>query len=418
VTVEHVRRRSFASLMAAPVLPAFRAGGRADGAATVTRGLVLFLAAFVPALFVAWPDDARSHELLTTTVLFDREIVRILDAHCVMCHAADGPSFPLESYEQTWLRRRNVRNEVIARHMPPWAASPGYGHFANDNSLTLRETQFVVSWVEGLGPRNAGTVFTNTVDPAARPEEVRARNLHAGHWHLGQPALVRALPPARIEARQPDHVRRTVVDLGLASARRVRAVEYLPGDRRVLRAAFFTSQETGQWIGSWTPWYGYMQWPDGTALTLPAGSHIVAELHFRGASEPVVDEGRIGLSFAEESSPRPVSDLVLTTTAAGAAAPGRRWRAERRIVADTYAAALRPELSAEVASLEVSARTPEGGTDVLLFARDFDATWPTPYIFKEPVLLRRGSIVTVTAYSRDAKSTSPVRLTISGYPAR
>jgi hypothetical protein len=395
----------------------------------VKRLLVLFLAAFVPALYVAWPDEARSHETLTTTVLFDREVVRILDAHCVMCHAADGPSFPLETYEQTWLRRRNVRDEAIARHMPPWAAVPGYGHFANDNSLTLRETQFVVSWVEGLGPRNAGTVFTNTVDPGARPEDVRARNLHAGHWHLGQPTLVRALPPARIEARQPDHVRRVVVDLELTSAQRVRAVEYMPGDRRILRAAFFTVQETGQWIGSWTPWYGYMQWPEGTAVTLPAGAHIVAELHYRGASEPVVDEGRIGLSVAEESSPRPVSDLVVTTAAAGTAAPGlperlggvpplRRWRAEQRISADRYASALRPELSAGTRSIEVSARTPEGGTEVLLFARDFDASWPTPYIFKEPVLLRRGSVVMVTAYSEDAKSTSPVRLTISGYAAR
>ena len=384
----------------------------------VNRRLLLFLAAFAPALYVAWPDGARSHETLTTTVLFDREIVRILDAHCVMCHAADAPSFPLETYEQTWLQRRPVRDGVIARHMPPWPAVPGYGDFANGNGLTLRETQFVVSWVEGLGPRNAGTVFTNTVDPAARPEEIRARNLHAGHWHLGEPSLVRALPPARIEAGQADHVRRTVVDLGLTSAQRVRAVEYRPGDRRVLRAAFFTIQETGQWIGSWTPWYGYQQWPEGTAFTLPAGAHIVAELHYRGASEPVVDEGHLGLTLSEAQSPRPVSDLVLTAAAAGASPPLRRWRAERRIAADTYATALRPELNADVRSLEVSSRTPDGGTEVLLFARDFDAAWPTPYVFKEPVLLRRGSIVTMTAYSEDVKTASAARVTISSYPAR
>ena len=38
---------------------------------------------------------ALAHETLTTTVLFDREIVRILDKHCVMCHVQGGPSFPL-----------------------------------------------------------------------------------------------------------------------------------------------------------------------------------------------------------------------------------------------------------------------------------------------------------------------------------
>src|SRR5215471_7879171 len=115
-------------------------------------------------LFFLWPFSSLAHETLTTTVLFDREIVRILNKHCVMCHTENGPSFALETYEQTWLQGRKIRTGVIARHMPPWAAVPGYGEFVNDNSLTLRETQFMVSWVEGLGPRNSGTVFTNVVD--------------------------------------------------------------------------------------------------------------------------------------------------------------------------------------------------------------------------------------------------------------
>ena len=73
--------------------------------------------------------------------------------------------------------------------MPPWTAVPGYGDFANDNSLTLREVQFMVSWVEGLGPRNAGTVFLNVQDPGARPREEVKAQAHTGHWQLGQPGL-------------------------------------------------------------------------------------------------------------------------------------------------------------------------------------------------------------------------------------
>src|SRR5436190_15423821 len=88
-------------------------------------------------------SSAFAHETLTTTVLFDREIVRILNNHCVMCHAENGPAFALETYEQAWLQGRKVRADVIARHMPPWAAVSGYGQFANDNSLTLRELQFM-----------------------------------------------------------------------------------------------------------------------------------------------------------------------------------------------------------------------------------------------------------------------------------
>jgi len=63
--------------------------------------------------------------------------------------------------------------------MPPWAAIPGYGDFANDNSLTLREVQFMVSWVEGLGPRNAGTVFLNVQDPGASALSLEVENLPA-----------------------------------------------------------------------------------------------------------------------------------------------------------------------------------------------------------------------------------------------
>ena len=51
---------------------------------------------------------ASSHETVNTTVLFDREIVKILNSHCVMCHAEGGPSFPLATYEDAWLQRRKI----------------------------------------------------------------------------------------------------------------------------------------------------------------------------------------------------------------------------------------------------------------------------------------------------------------------
>ena len=380
------------------------------------RALLLFVAISAATAYVAWPYRGLSHETVTTTVLFDREIVRILDNRCVMCHAGDGPSFPLETYEQTWLRRRSMRDEAIARHMPPWAAVAGYGEFANDNSLTLREMQFIVSWVEGLGPRNAGRVFTNTAEPGLRAPEIRARYVHAGHWHLGEPDLMRPIPAATIEVGQPSHVRRTVVDLGLTTERHVRAVEFMPGDRRVVRAAFFTVEETGQWIGSWTPWYGYMDVPAGAAYALRRGARVVAEIHYRGTDVPVVDEGKLGLTFADSPPRRAASDLVLTATDAGAAAPStRRLRAETTVAGDIYAFALRPELTGDITSVEVSARRPDGGTEILLFARDFAGDWPTPYILKEPVLLRRGTVLAVTAYANAAEAAQRVRLTVSAY---
>jgi len=355
---------------------------------------------------VVFSVRAFSHETLTTTVLFDREIVRLLNKHCVMCHTENGPSFPLETYEQTWLQGRKIRAEIIARHMPPWAAVPGYGQFVNDNSLTLRETQFIISWVEGLGPRNSGTVFTNVVDSSGKPRTAVRAQADFGRWQLGQPDLTRVLNAETIDPGQPKQVRYSIIDLGLTAERRIRGVEYMPSDRRVVRAAFFTIQETGQWIGSWTPWHGFMELPAGVAIRLPAGSHIRAEIHYQSFKDRVVERGTLGLFFADKAATTTTADLVIE---AKPDAAGNRYRAELRLAADMRAVALRPEIPPGVKSIEVSARKVDGGTDVLLFAKDFAADWPTPYIFKDPALVRRGTVLSVTSYG------GPVKLTISRY---
>ena len=210
-----------------------------------------------------------------------------------------------------------------------------------------------------------------------------------------------------IEAGDANGIRRVSIDLALTSERRVRAVEYMPGDRRVVRAAFFSIQETGQWIGSWTPWYGFVELPPASSYRLPAGSHIVAEIHYRGVKERVVEQGTLGLFLADKPTPNTISDVVLETKTPVAE---NRFRAETRLTGDVYAVALRPEISPTAKSLEVSVRNPDGSTEVLLFAKDIPVDWPTPYIFKNPVLLRRGALLSVTAYS------GGVKLTVSTAP--
>jgi hypothetical protein len=365
----------------------------------------VFLAAMslTIAIGVGWPRSASSHETVNTTVLFDREIVRVLNSHCVMCHVEGGPSFPLASYEDVWLQRRKISAAVIARHMPPWPALPGYGRFANENIVTLRESQFIVSWMEGLGPRNAGKVFTNTSDPNAPKTAAVRAHVDFGDWPLGAPDLTRELAPTIVEPNQPDDVKRTVIDLGLTAERTIRALEYMPGDRRVVRAAFFTVQETGQWIGSWTPWYGFTRLPDGVGYRLPAGSHVVAEIHYQHGKDRVVDRGRLGLLFER----RPVaaaSDLVLDA---------KGLRADTTMTVDTTVLALRPELPTDIRSLEVKVRRPDGGTDVLLFAKDFSPKWPTPYVLAEPILLRRGTTLSAIAYGDSPRTRAPLRIVVS-----
>ena len=367
----------------------------------------LAIALYATACWLGWPRVAQSHGSITTTVLFDREIVRILDSHCVMCHSDQSLAFPLTTYEQTWLRGRDIRTEVLRHHMPPWAAVAGYGEFLNGNALTVRETQFMVSWVEGLGPRNAGNVFLNVARPDTAPTEVRATP-HVGHWLLGEPDLSRQLPPTQIAKGKSDFNQRIVIDLGLTSERLMRALEYQPGDRRVVRAATFSVEATGQWLGSWTPWYGFVKMPDGAAVRLPARSRIVADVRYRGADSTIVDRGTLGLHF-DRTSAAVEPDLAIDAKPISA----DTLRGSARLTSDTRVWALRPELGPGIASMEVAARTPDGGTEILLLTKNPSTEWPTPYIMKTPRLFRRGTEIVFIVQRPSASGL--LRLTISRY---
>jgi hypothetical protein len=372
---------------------------------------------------ITWPRPVETHGSLTTTVLFDREIVRILNQRCVMCHADGSLAFPLVTYEQTWLQGRAMRSSVLRRHMPPWSAVAGYGEFINDNHLTLRESQFLVSWVEGLGPRNAGKVFLNVVDPkAAAMQEIRATP-HSDRWQLGQPDLTRALPPFTIDARGGDVVKRTIVDLGSASPARLRGLEFMPGDRRVVRAAVFSLEGSGQWLGSWTPWQAFVSVPEGAAYRLPGRSRIVIDIHYRGTSETAVDRSTLGLFL---SAPRPSSSsnpgsripdpesMAATELVLDARPNGGTMTGSAKIASEMRVWAIQPEIVAGLSSLEVSARRPDGGTDVLLALNEPSVEWPTPYLLKTPHLLVRDTELFVVARV-STPTTRPVRVRIGKY---
>jgi hypothetical protein len=321
-----------------------------------------------------------------------------------------GLAFPLSTYEQTWLKGQAIRTAVLRHHMPPWPAMSGYGEFVNDNALTLRETQFLVSWVEGLGPRNAGTVFLNVNDPRAAPRQDVRAEAHVGHWQLGDPDLERPLAATTIDAGRGDFVARTVIDLGLTRERRLRALEYLPSDRRIVRGASFTLEQTGQWLGSWTPWYGFTKLPTGATVRLPAGARVVADVYYRGANAAVAGRGTLGLFFGERGDAQVGSDLVLQAMKDSTGA----YRALTSLPADTRVWALKPDIDGEVTSLEVAARRPDGGTDILLYARNLAPEWPIPYILKHPTLIRRGSQITMTARTKDGAARG-ARLTVARY---
>ena len=95
---------------------------------------------------------ATGHDLITTKITWAREVSRILDLHCISCHHQGGASFPLTTYSQVRPWAKAIKEEVLARRMPPWGAVSGFGEFRHDPSLSQEELMLIAAWAEGGAP--------------------------------------------------------------------------------------------------------------------------------------------------------------------------------------------------------------------------------------------------------------------------
>ncbi len=237
-------------------------------------------------------------------------------------------------------------------------------------------------------------------------------------WILGTPDVRLTLPANTAGPGQASRVQRVSIDLKLKSDAWLRGLEYKPGDRRVVHEVSFTIQETGQWIGAWTPWYGFVSLPEGLAYRVAAGSHLVANIyypeHSGSAANTAADQGTVGLYLAHDPSARAITNVSLEATQAVAGsrqepAASRKLVATTQLEGDLNLLAVEPQLSPGVQSIEISARTPGGAPRVLLFARDIPLEWPTPYVYAKPVTLPKGTVVSVIEHyaneSRGANGT-------------
>jgi hypothetical protein len=366
---------------------------------------------------MVWSALTFPHAATSNSVLFDREIVRILNIHCAMCHMSNGPAEDITTWQQTWLQRDAIHDQVLARHMPPWAAVSGYGSFKNTNQLTLREKRFIVSWVEGLGPRNAGEVYFNVPGEDGAQDEPVSASFDITSWRLGEPdQIVRVAPDdvgfASLNRSELIHAYVTIDPL-IQEETFLTGLEFLPTNRSNLNAIVFSVADSGQWLATWTPWYGYRGLPEDSGVQLAPGQQIQADYLISDIDSERPVNGSLGLHFASIKPIRQVQEISIETRGSGTS-----LQAETTLESDSTITALWPELPARTHSLEVNARTPNGHVEILLLALDIQEKWPTSYLLESPITLPAGSVVTVTANAENTQTenlSGILRLTLSSY---
>lgn len=343
------------------------------------------------------PERVESrHVPITTKIVFNREIAQIFQRKCFQCHTDGNLGMALTTYKETRPWAVAIKEEILERKMPPWSAASGYGHFANDMSLTAREISLILSWTDGGAP--SGVLL---VDEDKQPVFVPSLN----SWEQGEPdQIVKVAETAKIAAGSPFRVERFEVASGLKQASWLRALQFNPSDRKVVRYAAVYETRTGRWLGTWSPSTQVSAQPANLGAELAANTRLTVEIGYRGSPDgDGSGAGDLGLYFWVKPTQSP--GAVVVTPAAVAVAPGKsaeRVRGEITIKTATSAMALWPRLGPGARSLEVTALRPDGSVEPMLWLNNYRAEWPTSYVLKEPIALPAGTRLVMTAYYDNA----------------
>jgi peroxiredoxin len=340
----------------------------------------------------------RAHEPSDdVSVTFTRDIAPIFQARCVECHRAGeiGP-FELSSYEEAAGWGEMIAEVVRDRRMPPWHASPKFGHFANDRSLPAAERERIYKWVQNGCPEG------NAADLAA------PRKFTPG-WQL------RREPDVVIGMQEPFQVpaqagrggvpyQRFRVPTGFTEDKWISGAEVQPGNRAVVHHTIVYVEPPGgrgrrDWVflSAYVPGFRLQPLPDGAAKRIPAGSSLVFEMHYTPNGSEQQDTTQIGLLFADADK---IENEVITCEIGNidfAIPPGddnhRVTATSRPTKQEVTLLSLSPHMHLRGKSFRYDLLLPTGERETLLDVPAYDFNWQTRYVLAEPRVLPVGSVI-------------------------
>jgi tetratricopeptide (TPR) repeat protein len=356
-------------------------------------------------------------------VTFNRDVAPILFAHCTSCHRPGeiGP-FSLQTYRDARQRMTLIADATKRRVMPPWKPEGPRGQFLDDRSLTPEQIDTIQAWVEQGGAEGA-------------PSDLPPLPAYAQGWQLGTPDLVVTMPEAyTLRPDGADLFRTFVLPIPTARARYVQAIEFRPGNGRGVHHANIGVDRTrssrrldaadpepgyvggmvqdaayppGYMLG-WTPGQQPRPSPDGMPWRLDAESDLVVQLHLQPTGRPEAIQVSVGFFFTDTPPIRAPLGLRLGSETIDIPAGERAYEIRDRYVlpVDAQLLAVQPHAHNLGREMIAEATLPDGSTRSIVTIRDWDFRWQDVYRYAHPVVLPKGSVVTMR-FTYDNSASNP-----------
>ncbi|MEE2777375.1 MAG: cytochrome c [Acidobacteriota bacterium] len=319
---------------------------------------------------------------------FSRDVAPIFFENCAQCHRpGEVAPMSLLSYQEVRPWARSIAKQVQSRDMPPFSGESDRHEWSNDISLSDAEIATIVNWAkQGAAEGN--------------PSDLPEVPTFADGWTLGEPDLVIALDRVDVPADGDDIFTVQRHEIALDGDRWVRAIEFLPGDRRVAHhfLATYGGGPTGV-LAVWTAGMPPYVFPDGMGRVLGEKTTLQLDMHFHPMGEATSDVSQIGVYFGDGELQREVVTLAVANTGLRIP-PGADHHPETAHMLfdeDMQILAFSPHMHLRGKAMSYELTYPDGQKEVLLDVPNYNFNWQWLYYPTQPIDIPAGSRLDVTA---------------------
>ncbi|HEX8913008.1 MAG TPA: hypothetical protein VF796_11660 [Humisphaera sp.] len=372
-------------------------------AVAVLAALTYASAAFAappPAAAPAAPAGKTPAGLQGGHVTFNKDVAPILFDKCASCHRpGEVAPFSLLTYADAKRRSTQLAEVTGSRFMPPWLPAAGHGEFAGERRLNDSQIATIKAWADAGAPEG---------DPKDLPPQPK----FVDGWALGEPDMVVKMPEKyTLRAEGRDVFRIFTIPLELTEDKYVTAVDFRPGNRKIVHHALFFLDASGQarkldeadkepgyssaglgfvpagGLGGWAPGVTAHHLPDGVARILRKGTDLVVQVHFHPSGKVETEQSTIGLYFAKKvpqkltlSLPKPLNRRQLDIP------PGEK----NFVMTDTFVLPFEvsvigvfPHAHLLCKEIKIDATLPDGKVVPVIWIKNWDWNWQDEFLFKQ-----------------------------------
>ncbi|PYK96593.1 MAG: hypothetical protein DME19_19210, partial [Verrucomicrobia bacterium] len=295
------------------------------------------------------------------------------------------------------------------RYMPPWLPASGYGEFADARLLSAEQLGMLQQWIAEGGAEG---------DPAESPAPP---GWPEGGWQLGEPDLVVKMPqPYTLAAEGKDVYRNLVIPIPITTRHYVKAMEFQPGNPKVIHHASINFDQTGesrrlarkqnppgfdgmqlpetatmaagQMLG-WEPGKRPQTEGEGLSWPLEKNTDLVLQLHLHPSGRLEQVQSAVGFYFTEQPPTHTPFLLRLPQWRIDIPAGARDYAVENSYLLPVDVEVLRVSPHAHYLAKEMQgyAILPDGSKRWLLLIKQWDFNWQGDYRYSKPVFLPKGT---------------------------